>query len=53
LGIPPGPRYGDILRTVTAALLDGKATCRAEQLALAKRLAEGDVGLDWMPEATG
>ncbi|WP_243363322.1 CBS domain-containing protein [Fundidesulfovibrio terrae] len=51
LGIPPGPRYGDILRTITAALLDGKATCRAEQLALAKRLSEGDVGLDWMPEA--
>ena len=51
LGIAPGPRYGEILRTVTAALLDGKASCRSEQLDLARRLAEGDIGLDWMPEA--
>lgn len=49
LGVPPGPRYGEILRSLTGALLDGKATCRAEQLSLAKRLAEGDIGLDWMP----
>jgi len=53
MGLPPGPRYGQILRAVTAALIDGKATCRAEQLALARRLAQGDVGLDWMPGGHG
>ncbi|MFP5222224.1 MAG: CBS domain-containing protein [Acidobacteriota bacterium] len=50
MGVPPGPRYSEILTTVTAAMLDGKASCRAEQLDLARRLAEGDVGLEWMPE---
>ncbi|MFZ5427149.1 MAG: CBS domain-containing protein [Thermodesulfobacteriota bacterium] len=49
MGVPPGPRYSEILRAVMAALLDGKATCRAEQLALARRLAEGDIGLEWLP----
>jgi tRNA nucleotidyltransferase (CCA-adding enzyme) len=49
LGVPPGPRYAELLRAVTAALIDGKAACRAEQLSLAKRLAEGDLGIEWMP----
>lgn len=53
LGVPAGPRVGEILRTVTAAMLDGRASCRSEQLLLAKRLAEGDIGLDLMPEAAG
>ncbi|GFK95840.1 CCA-adding enzyme [Fundidesulfovibrio magnetotacticus] len=51
MGLPPGPRYAQILRAVTAAMLDGKATCRAEQMALAKRMAEKDMGLEWMPGA--
>ncbi|MBI4804688.1 MAG: CBS domain-containing protein [Desulfovibrio sp.] len=49
MGIPPGPRYSEILRSVTAAMLDGKATCRADQLDLAKRLSDGFMGLEWMP----
>jgi len=39
MGITPGKRYGEILTAVTAALLDGKASCRADQLDLARRLA--------------
>ena len=53
MGVVPGPRYGEILRAVTAAMLDGRATCRADQLALAKTLAKGDLGLARMPEAAG
>ena len=41
LGVEPGPRYAAILRRVLAAVIDGQAVCRAEQLALAGRLASG------------
>lgn len=41
LGVEPGPRYTDILRRVTAAVVDGHAPCRAEQLEMVKRLAAG------------
>lgn len=53
MGIPPGPRFSEILRSVTAAMLDGKATCRADQLDLAKRLAAGFMGLEWLPHTEG
>jgi len=42
LGVEPGPRYAAILRRVLAAVIDGQAVCRSEQLALAKRLAAGE-----------
>ncbi|WP_428558641.1 MAG: CBS domain-containing protein [Solidesulfovibrio sp. DCME] len=41
LGIEPGPRYTDILKQVTAAVIDGHAPCRSEQLELVRRLAAG------------
>jgi tRNA nucleotidyltransferase (CCA-adding enzyme) len=41
LGVEPGPRYADILHRVLAAVIDGQAPCRSEQLALAQRLAGG------------
>lgn len=41
LGIEPGPRYATILRQLLAAVIDGKAACRSEQIELAKRLASG------------
>ena len=41
MGVEPGPRYADILRRVLAAAIDGQASCRSEQLALAQRLASG------------
>jgi len=50
LGVAPGPRFGQILNVVTAAMLDGKATCRADQLELAKRLAQEDLGLEQTPK---
>lgn len=40
LGVPSGPLMGEILRKLKAALLDDQATCRADQLELAKRLLE-------------
>jgi len=43
LRIAPGPRYAQILKSVTAAMLDGKALSRADQLDLAKRLATDDL----------
>lgn len=48
MGLEPGPIYGQILKKVTAAMLDGRANCREDQLALAKRLAEApdDKGLE-------
>ncbi len=53
LGIPPGPIYGEILRHVMTARLDGRADCRSEQLEMVKRLAEKELGLDWMPASIG
>ncbi|WP_029895148.1 CBS domain-containing protein [Desulfohalovibrio reitneri] len=41
LGVPPGPRLGEILRLVQAAKVDGRADCREEQLSLARRLVSG------------
>jgi tRNA nucleotidyltransferase (CCA-adding enzyme) len=51
MGVDPGPRYGDILRKVLAAKLDGLADCKDDQIALAKRLAQGNAGLEPMPGA--
>ncbi len=42
LGIEPGPRYAGILRRVLAAVIDGQASSRADQLELARRLAAGE-----------
>ncbi len=42
LGIEPGPRYTEILRQVTGAVIDGHAPCRAEQLEMARLLASGE-----------
>ncbi len=38
MGLPPGPRYGAILRAVKAAALDGLAICRDDQLATAREM---------------
>jgi tRNA nucleotidyltransferase (CCA-adding enzyme) len=38
LGLPPGPRFRQILDTLRAALLDGQATTREALLALARQL---------------
>ncbi len=38
MGLPEGPRYGEILRSVLAAKLDGVAKSREEQLLLARSL---------------
>ena len=40
MGEIPGPLYGEVLRYVLAAKLDGKAFTREEQLALAARYME-------------
>ncbi|WP_243311610.1 CBS domain-containing protein [Fundidesulfovibrio agrisoli] len=45
LGVEPGPLYGEILRRVTAAMLDGRASCRADQLEMARKLAGGSEGM--------
>ena len=44
MGLPPGPRYGDILRSVKAAVLDGRANCREDQLAVARELVRRELG---------
>ncbi len=41
LGIPRGPRVGEILRAVEDAQLEGTVTTREEALALARKLARG------------
>ncbi len=38
LGIPRGPRYGDILRALHHARLDGKISSREEEVALARKM---------------
>jgi tRNA nucleotidyltransferase (CCA-adding enzyme) len=38
LGLPSGPAYGRILDAVRAAMIDGRANCREDQLALARAL---------------
>ena len=40
LGLPPGPLYRQILQAVRAARLDGEVHDLAEEMALARRLAE-------------
>ncbi|WP_084448744.1 CBS domain-containing protein [Desulfovibrio inopinatus] len=45
LGVSPGPVFSDILKAVKAARLDGRAECREDQLALAKRIASGETEL--------
>jgi len=39
MGLEPGPLYGQILKAVLAAKLDGKASSRESQMALAAKLA--------------
>ncbi|MEB3237042.1 MAG: CBS domain-containing protein [Candidatus Sericytochromatia bacterium] len=42
-GLPPGPRTGEVLRRVRAALIDGKVATAADQQAFARTLlAEGE-----------
>ena len=38
-GLRPGPRFGEILRAVRRAKLDGEAASSSEQADLARRLA--------------
>ncbi len=38
LGLPPGPRYSDVLKRIHAALIDGQAVDQKSQLALARKL---------------
>ena len=40
-GLEPGPAYGEILRRVRAARIDGQAERREDQLALARARPEG------------
>ena len=40
MGLQPGPAYGRIMRSVTAAKIDGTVSCREDQLDLAKHLAQ-------------
>jgi tRNA nucleotidyltransferase (CCA-adding enzyme) len=37
-GLPPGPRYGEILTRLRAAWLDGEVTDKEQELALLERL---------------
>jgi tRNA nucleotidyltransferase (CCA-adding enzyme) len=53
MGLEPGPRFAEILTAVTAAMIDGRASCRSEQLVLVKSMAEADAGLSRLREATG
>ena len=43
LGLPPGPAYNRILKTVLTAKLDGRARDRHSQLDLSKRLVQGEL----------
>ena len=43
MGLPPGPFFGEIIRAVTAAKIDGRASCREDQLNLAKQMMQGAV----------
>lgn len=45
LGLPEGPRYSEIMRTILAAKLDNQAPTREAQLALAKQLVAGEQAL--------
>jgi tRNA nucleotidyltransferase (CCA-adding enzyme) len=40
MGLPPGPHYSEILRAVQAAMIDGKAPDRGNQLVLAGKLVD-------------
>jgi len=42
LGVQPGPRYGQVLRAVLDARLDGHVGSREEELALASQIATGE-----------
>ncbi len=44
LGLPPGPLYSTILRSVKRAVLNAEVRTREEQLALARRLANSLTG---------
>jgi tRNA nucleotidyltransferase (CCA-adding enzyme) len=48
LGVEPGPAYSMILTQIKAARIDGAADCRADQLALAEKIARG--GFDAPPK---
>jgi len=55
LGLPAGPAYGHILDKVRAAMIDGRANCREDQLALARALVAdpGFMGIAPAPPARG
>jgi tRNA nucleotidyltransferase (CCA-adding enzyme) len=40
MGVPPGPLYGEVLRSVLDARLDGAVSTRDEELALARELVD-------------
>ena len=40
MGLPPGPRYAEVLRSIQAAMIDGDAPDRTSQLTLAVRLVD-------------
>ena len=40
MGLPSGPAFGTILTRLRAAMIDGQASCRQDQLALARALVD-------------
>ncbi|MBU1003099.1 MAG: CBS domain-containing protein [Proteobacteria bacterium] len=50
-GLPEGPAYGEILKKIRAAMLDGTATCREDQLALVQKMVKDPayIGLEPYP----
>lgn len=40
MGLPSGPAFGAVLKKLRAAMLDGYANCRADQLELARKLVK-------------
>lgn len=50
-GLPEGPAYGEILKKIRAAMLDGEASCREDQLTLVDRFVNNPeyIGIDLQP----
>ncbi|BBD07684.1 CBS domain-containing protein [Desulfovibrio ferrophilus] len=50
-GLPEGPAYGEILKKVRAAMLDGNASCREDQLNLVRKIIKDPayIGLEPHP----
>lgn len=55
MGLKPGPEFGTVLKKLRAAMLDGQASCREDQLALAHRLVDDPdyLGLEMAPATPG